>query len=205
MSKRSMFAKSALAAVAGVMAISATATAQAQPYGGSYTSTYDSCQRQANERGVGGALLGGGLGAVMGSQVSASGHRTDGSVLGGIVGAIAGAAIGHKTAACNGYAPGYGSGGYASSGYAAPRARAYADVPPPPPPPPPRAAYNERGYDDSYAYGYGGRRDRYRGAQTVDADGCTIAESPVLMPDGRTQTRFVKVCLDRQGRYQVVD
>lgn len=191
MSKRSIFAKSALAAAASAMAIGAAAGASAQTYsgGGGYASGgYDSCQREANGRGVGGALVGGGLGAVMGSQISASGHRTDGSVLGGLVGALAGAAIGHNTAACRGYAP--------------PARTVYADPTPPPPPPPP--AYVQDGYPDG---GYYGRHDRYRTVeeQPVGPDGCTLAESPVLMPDGRTQTRFVKVCLDRRGRYQVVD
>jgi hypothetical protein len=32
-----------------------------------------------------------------------------------------------------------------------------------------------------------------------------MAESPIYMPDGRTQTRMVRVCQDSRGRYQVVD
>ena len=39
----------------------------------------------------------------------------------------------------------------------------------------------------------------------VDANGCTVAESPIYMPDGRVQTRFVRVCRDSSGRYAVVD
>ena len=38
-----------------------------------------------------------------------------------------------------------------------------------------------------------------------DAEGCTLAESPIYMPDGRTQTRFVRVCRDASGKYAVVD
>ena len=37
------------------------------------------------------------------------------------------------------------------------------------------------------------------------ADGCTLAESPIYLPDGRVQKRFVRVCMDSTGRYQVVD
>jgi hypothetical protein len=39
----------------------------------------------------------------------------------------------------------------------------------------------------------------------TDANGCTLAESPIYLPDGRTQKRFVRVCPDSSGRYQVVD
>jgi len=39
----------------------------------------------------------------------------------------------------------------------------------------------------------------------VPAEDCTLAESPIYMPDGRTQTRFVRVCRDAAGKYAVVD
>jgi hypothetical protein len=32
-----------------------------------------------------------------------------------------------------------------------------------------------------------------------------LAESPIYLPDGRIQKRFVRVCQDSSGRYQVVD
>ncbi|HQP19667.1 MAG TPA: hypothetical protein PLG07_05060, partial [Phenylobacterium sp.] len=32
-----------------------------------------------------------------------------------------------------------------------------------------------------------------------------LAESPIYLPDGRVQKRFVRVCPDSNGRYQVVD
>ena len=38
-----------------------------------------------------------------------------------------------------------------------------------------------------------------------DAEDCRLAESPIYMPDGRTQTRFVRVCRDASGKYAVVD
>ena len=34
---------------------------------------------------------------------------------------------------------------------------------------------------------------------------CTYVESPIRMPDGRTQKRMVQVCPDNQGRYQIVE
>ena len=39
----------------------------------------------------------------------------------------------------------------------------------------------------------------------AEANGCTLAESPIYLPDGSVQKRFVRVCPDAQGRYQVVD
>lgn len=59
--------------------------------------------------------------------------------------------------------------------------------------------------DSSYAYGRGGQRYRLAQGGQVGPDGCTLAESPIHMPDGRVQTRFVRVCMDSSGRYQVVD
>jgi hypothetical protein len=126
-------------------------------------------------------------------------------VLGGVLGAIAGSAIGRNSAACS---PG-----------AAP--------PPPPPPSYNQGAYNQP-YDNSYDRGYedrgyagryedsryGDRRDGYTYESErsysvtdsrADANGCTLAESPIYLPDGRTQKRFVRVCPDASGRYQVVD
>ena len=41
--------------------------------------------------------------------------------------------------------------------------------------------------------------------QRPGADGCSVAESPIYMPDGSVQKRFVRVCRDSSGRYQVVD
>lgn len=200
---RSSIAKGVAAAVAGAMALGAVATtAQAQPYGqyGYYGNNpsyagqgyYDPCRREANGRGIAGALMGGGIGAVIGSQVSANHHRTDGSLLGGALGALVGAGVGNSSAACR-------------------------NAPPPAPPPPPVAYYAPPAYDDAYAYedryeappprwAYGHRGERFRVAEgRVGADGCTLAESPIYLPDGRVQKRFVRVCMDSTGRYQVVD
>jgi hypothetical protein len=205
MTKSFAFAKGALALTAGAVALCAAASASAQqPYQG--YSAYNPCQRDANNRGVTGALIGGAGGAVLGSQFAANGHRRDGSLLGGIVGALAGAAVGHSTAACT-------------------------DAPPPPPPsaenealpppPPPQVSYNDGGpAPDPSAYDapppryaerdtvwvYGRHGVRYRVVEDrMDRDGCTLAESPVYMPDGRVDRRFVRVCPDDRGRYHVVD
>lgn len=197
MSKRVTIAKAGLAAIAGVVALSAGA-AQAQPYGyygmGSGGYSYDPCRREKTTRGTMGALIGGTIGAVIGSNAAARNARTEGSLLGGALGAAVGAGVGNSSAAC-------ASGQYTT--------------PPPPPPPPvsssyygPSGSYYGRDdyarYDDDYAYGRRGERYRLSG-EGADADGCTLAESPIYMPDGRTQTRFVRVCRDASGRYAVVD
>jgi len=197
MSKRVTIGKTAGFALAGLMALGAGAAAQAQPYGyngmGASTYSYDACKRAQTERGTVGALVGGGMGAVIGSNAAARNARTEGSILGGVLGAAVGAVVGNKSAACE-------------------------SAPPPPPPPPPRAnlappppayydrgAYAERYPDDGWVYGRRGERYRIAEDRGVDPDGCTLAESPIYMPDGRVQTRFVRVCRDSTGRYAVVD
>lgn len=201
MLKRSKSAGIGLAAAAGVMALvtAAAGAAQAQPYGG-YSSgyTYDACKREKTTRGTVGALIGGTIGAVIGSNAAARNARTEGSLLGGAVGAAIGAGVGNSAAACTSQ-PGYAGrvDDYADGPYYG--RDEYAD----------RYRYGsgytrEYGFDD-YAYGRRGERYRLAEGRGVDADGCTLAESPIYMPDGRTQTRFVRVCRDSSGRYQVVD
>jgi hypothetical protein len=208
MTKSTTFAKGALAAAAALVALGAAVSASAQPYNGqSYNGPgYDPCQREASNRGVTGGLLGAAGGAVLGSQFAASGHRSDGSLLGGVVGAIAGAAIGHSSAACN----------------SAPPPPRYSDAPPPgpsayndePPPPPPPPAYGDAYYappppayvEHQVVWAYGRHGARFRVIEDrVGPDGCTLAESPVYMPDGRVERRYVKVCTDSHGRYRVMD
>lgn len=219
MTKSSAFAKGVLAATVGLLALGAAATASAQPGPGPGPgySNYDPCQRDANNRGVTGALIGGAGGAVIGSQVAASGHRTDGSLLGGVVGAIAGAVVGHSSAACDSAPPPPPPGGppvgpaIADAGPPPPPPGYYQPGPPPPPPP---------GYAQGYGYGpppppaygpgpaiwvYGRHGERFRViADRVGPDGCTLATSPVYLPDGRVDPRYVRVCPDYRGRYHIV-
>lgn len=205
MSKRVTIAKASAAALAGVMALSAAAPVVAQPRyptTSSYTAEspngyyYDPCKREATQRGTAGGLLGGAAGAVIGSNVAARNARTEGALLGGLLGVIAGATVGNKTAACT--------------------SAQTASLPPPPPPPRADNTYYER---DAYAdrassqaredaeQAHADREEeRYRVSQRQSGpDGCTLAESPIYMPDGRTETRFVRVCRDASGKYAVVD
>lgn len=189
-------AKAAAAALAGVALLAAGAAQAQTSYGSTYQGpgsagyNYDPCRRDANQRGTAGALIGGGMGAVIGSNAAARNARTEGALLGGLLGAIAGGVIGNKTAACT--STSYGSA-----------------------PPPPRADapyYDRDAYADSAAAD--AREDAWRDRELPehrvterprDAEDCKLAESPIYMPDGRTQTRFVRVCRDASGRYAVVD
>ncbi|HEY3948229.1 glycine zipper 2TM domain-containing protein [Phenylobacterium sp.] len=202
MTKVSTYAKSALAATAGLVALAVAASASAQP---AYNN-YNACDRDAGNRGVAGALVGGALGAVVGSQAAANHHRTDGSLLGGALGAIAGGVIGNKTASCNNAPPPPPPGPVAE---APPPPPAY-DGPPPPPPPgyaqgyyaaPPPAVYEQPA-----VWAYGRHGVRYRVVMDrVGPDGCAMAEGPpVYTPDGRMAPSWVRVCPDYRGRFRVV-
>lgn len=206
MTKGLMAGLAAATTVAGLAAIPTGASAQSyyspgygNYYGGGYN--YDPCQRDTTQRGTTGGLVGAAIGATIGSGIAAHGVRTEGAVLGGLVGAALGASVGQQSAACSRAAP---------------------------PPPAPVANYPQPYYGSGYGYGqpydarpydggnYGyndpyaeddnyGPAYNYPAAQGPSADQCTLAESPIYLPDGRTQKRFVRVCRDASGRYQVVD
>lgn len=191
----------AMTLVAGLAAVPSFASAQT--YGSGATSggyRYDACQRERTNRGTGGALVGAGIGAVAGSNVAAHGNRTEGAVLGGILGAVIGANVGKSAAACEpgqadsyqqGYAPPPQDGYYAEQGGYEQGSYEQGSYDP---------RYADDGYDDGYGDGYA-----QPVADAPTADNCTLAESPIYLPDGRVQKRFVRVCRDAQGRYQVVD
>lgn len=210
MTSRSTIAKGLLAAVSGLVALTGAASvpsfASAQAYDG--RTYYDPCQRESTNRTTVGALVGGALGAVIGSNVAARNARTEGALLGGAVGAVGGGVVGNRSAACNNAYPprsAYYDRGHDGRTY---NERVYED------------RYYRRGPyegDRTYGYGYGAgaRYDDYAydrsgnaypiADRPVGADGCTLAESPIYLPDGRVQKRFVRVCQDSSGRYQVVD
>ena len=203
MSTRVAITKAGAAVLAGVIALASAAPVAAQQYPTRSDSAqsssgyyYDACKRDQTQRGTLGAVLGGGAGAVIGSNAAARNARTEGALLGGLLGAIAGGVVGNKSAACT-----------SPSGY-------YNNPAPPPPPPRADGAYYSRdAYADAAAsdarrdaYANDSHGDRYRVTDRApDPDGCTLAESPIYMPDGRTQTRFVRVCRDANGKYAVVD
>ncbi len=181
------------ALLAGAFAVPSIASAQSYRPAYQNGGYYDPCRRDQVNRGTGGALVGGGLGALAGSSIAGRGAKTEGAVLGGILGAVIGSNVGKSGAACDSaYDPSYRG---SRTGYydTAPRDGYYGYQEP---------SYQQGYYDDRYS------RDDYYVApvtQAPTADNCTLAESPIYLPDGRTQKRFVRVCRDARGNYQVVD
>lgn len=189
----------AIATMGGLAAMPTAASAQAYPYaGGGY---YDPCQRDTVNRSTTGGLTGAAIGAAIGSGMAARGVRTEGAVLGGLLGAVVGAKVGQSSAAC---APGE------ALPYGAPPPAYPASQPYPAGRPYTGAPYDARPYND-YSYnspyqdgGYGSAYG-YPVNEAPRADECQLAESPIYLPDGRMQKRFVRVCRDASGAYQVVD
>jgi hypothetical protein len=94
-----------LAATVAVGALAAPMFASAQPYGGGGYggSSYDNgnrspCQVQKRQGSTGGAVIGGLFGAVLGSQFSGRGARSEGSAVGAVAGAVIGSQIGRSSA-----------------------------------------------------------------------------------------------------------
>ena len=202
----------AAVATAALTALPGAASAQSyygQPYGYSQSYSggyYDPCRRDQGDRGATGALIGGAIGAVTGSQLASRGRRTEGSVLGGVLGAVVGSAVGRDSAGCradNQRTYYGGGGGYSDSRYYGDDRRyddRYRDD----------RYYDNRSYDDR-AYSYGGydEYDRYGGGSSYgyqdQGGGCRMSESNIQLPDGRVETRYVRVCPDSSGRYRIVD
>ncbi|MDX2275958.1 MAG: glycine zipper 2TM domain-containing protein [Hyphomonadaceae bacterium] len=167
----------AAALMAGMMAAPQQAAAQSYPsYGDAHAAQQYQCQTSRNNRTMGGAAIGAVAGAVLGSQVSGRGHRTDGSVLGAVVGAVAGGMIGRQTAqpTCNlppqgSYEPYYGQ----------PYQQPYGD--------------NSGLYGGPYqnsSYGYG---DSYQD--------CRMGERIVRDPYGREYREPVRMCRSPDGSW----
>lgn len=88
------------------MAIAAPAIATPQSAYAQSARSYgkgDLCASQRREAGQKGAIAGGLLGAVVGSQVAAKGAKTEGAVLGAAVGAVAGNQIAKRNVRCVNY------------------------------------------------------------------------------------------------------
>lgn len=198
-----MFAKASLAIAAAAMSITTLAAvpASAQPVQARDTNGYyyDPCQRSTVNRTTGGSLLGAAIGAAIGSGIAGKHNKTEGAVLGGVLGAVTGANVGNSSAAC-GQSKTYNrqadNSRYDTDGsyevYSTQVYRGYS-------PYQSRRDHGYRGYD------YDHDRDYSRSvAERSNTDQCTLAESPIYMPDGSVQKRFVRVCADANGRYQVV-
>ena len=78
-------------------------TASANNYGSAYNgqTPHEACKSDEDRRQIIGGGLGVVAGAVLGSQVSGNGARTEGSVIGGVLGGLAGAGIADKSIDCD--------------------------------------------------------------------------------------------------------
>ncbi|MFN3228680.1 MAG: glycine zipper 2TM domain-containing protein [Asticcacaulis sp.] len=197
--------------VATLAAVAAPSMATAQSYDRGYRDeprgAYDPCTREARQRGTAGGVAGALAGAAIGGNVAAKNARAEGAVLGAILGAVVGSQVGSGSAACGtgeDYDDRYGQDRYSQRGY------------------PGSGSHGATGGYDRYGsgYGYDYDRDRSRGynddryryperaaydTRPAQTDGCRMADSPIHMPDGSVERRFVRVCPDAQGRYRVVD
>lgn len=86
------------ALIASGLVVTTPAPATAQAYGSG-----DICRQEQRRQGNTGAIAGGVLGAVLGSQVAGRGAKTEGAVLGGAVGAVAGNQIAKRRVRCDAY------------------------------------------------------------------------------------------------------
>lgn len=229
LSAKTAVAAAAALATVGFSALPASAQSYyAQNYGtGSYSqpydynsryygddrSSYDYCRNDRGQRQGAGTFIGGAAGAVAGSQLAARGRRTEGSILGGVVGAVIGNVVGRNSANnCEAYPSNY----YDDRAYSAPvyddryaddryedrySDNRYVQVYPAP-----TSSYGSS-YGSGYGYGddYSSRYSSSYGYGNTDRDGCRLAESRIRLPDGRSETRYVRTCPDQSGRYRVVD
>lgn len=180
-----------------------------QRYYGDDRSGYDYCRNDRGQRQGAGTFIGGAAGAIAGSQLAARGRRTEGSILGGVVGAVIGNVVGRNSANnCEAYPSNYYDDRVSSAPvyddqYADDRYddrysdNRYVQVYPAP----------TSSYGSSYGYGddYSSRYSSSYGYGNTDRDGCRLAESRIRLPDGRSETRYVRTCPDQSGRYRVVD
>lgn len=90
------------AASAAAAGMAAPMTASARNYDAPRGAYYrdDPCQQDRHEHARNGTVVGGILGAVVGSQVAGRGNRTGGAIIGGAIGATAGHNIGAHSIKC---------------------------------------------------------------------------------------------------------
>src|SRR5213594_4079885 len=88
-----------LAIVAPTLSVPTFSAAQsAREYGSS-----DICRHQRRSAATKGTIVGGLLGAAVGSGVAGHGAKTEGAVIGGVAGAVAGNQIGRHSVKCSAY------------------------------------------------------------------------------------------------------
>jgi hypothetical protein len=99
----------AAATAAAVSGLAVPAVGSAQGYGPPPGAYYrdDPCQQDRHAHARNGTIVGGILGAVVGSQVAGRGNHTGGAIIGGAIGATAGHHIGAHSIQCGAPPRGY--------------------------------------------------------------------------------------------------
>jgi len=118
--KRQAFLAAA-AMTAALVSVQPASAQQYRTYHDAHVANQQQCQTSRSNRTVGGAVVGGIVGALLGREVADRGVRGEGALLGAVVGATAGGAIGRNTAQCNqvpqgDYDPYYGQSQYPQYG-----------------------------------------------------------------------------------------
>jgi hypothetical protein len=167
----------AAAVLAGAMISAQPAAAQQySTYHDAHVANQQQCQTSRNNRTVGGAVIGGVIGALLGREVADRGVRGEGTALGAVVGAAAGGAIGRNTARCDqvpqgSYDPYYGQN-QSDDGY-----------------------YQE---DDDDLYGGPYQESGYGGDDYSNRD-CRMGQVITRDPYGREYRDNVMMCRGRDG------
>ncbi len=99
MKRQAFLAAAAMAAA--LVSVQPASAQQYRTYHEAHVANQQQCQTSRQNRTVGGAVVGGIIGAVLGREVADRGVRGEGALLGAVVGATAGGAIGRNTAQCN--------------------------------------------------------------------------------------------------------
>ena len=164
MNHRTFLARSVVAAIGAALIVPGVANSQQSggypppppPPPPAYGST--DCHHAQTGSTVIGALVGAGIGAILGGALAAEGHGGDGAALGAGLGAVGGGIVGSGSSNCNDRPPQQQPYGANSYGPAYAQAAEPPPLPPPPPPPsdgdsdyygsppPPPPAYGDQGY-----------------------------------------------------------
>jgi hypothetical protein len=104
MKRQAFLAAAAMAAA--LVSVQPASAQQYRSYHDQHVANQQQCQTSRSNRTVGGAVVGGIIGAVLGREVADRGVRGEGALLGAVVGATAGGALGRTTAQCNQVAQG---------------------------------------------------------------------------------------------------
>ena len=188
---QALLAVSAL--TAALMAAQPAAAQNYNSYHDAYVGQAEQCQVERQNNTAGGAILGGLLGAVLGSHVAANHHRSDGALVGAGAGALMGGAIGNNTQTRTCYPPDQRA---YDPYYGQPQPQGYSQQ------------YDPRD-DQRYAQRdprddgqlYGGRRSSYDD-RSYRRDDCRWDQMVVRGRDGYPHRENVWMCRGRDGEWR---